>query len=104
MPGFSLSLLLLPSATSSSSPSPYTADQILAYLDAPGDAPGWHWTARSEPGVYTPKAAGADANEFAQEYKGKALKPTDAKVFVAAIKQACEDVKEAEPLITKYDT
>lgn len=101
MPGFSLSLLLLPKASDASSP--YTSDQILKYLDAPGDAPGWHWTARSEPGTYT-AASSSKSDEFAHEYKGTPLKPTDGKLFVAAIKQACEDIKEAEPLITKYDT
>ena len=45
MPGFSITLLLLPNGSSDS----YTSKQILELLDAPASAPGWKWTA-AEPG------------------------------------------------------
>ena len=45
MPGFSITLLLLPSGSSET----YTSQQILELLDAPASAPGWKWTA-AEPG------------------------------------------------------
>lgn len=48
MPGFSLTLLLLPSA---SEKPPYSAHEILEYLDAPASAPGWKWHAGREPGT-----------------------------------------------------
>ncbi|KAL7413994.1 dihydroxyacetone kinase [Mrakia frigida] len=99
MPGFSLSLLLLPKA----SEGPYTSEALLAHLDAPGDAPGWKWAAAAEPGVYTAKAEG-HSDEFAHEYKGTPVAPTDGKVFIEAIQQALKDVIAAEPLITRYDT
>ncbi len=44
MPGFSLTLLLLPREGEA-----YSQAQILEYLDAPADAPGWRWYAKSVP-------------------------------------------------------
>ena len=76
---------------------------FLFYHPAPGDAPGWKWAAAAEPGVYTAKAEG-HSDEFAHEYKGSPVAPTDGKVFIDSIKQALKDVIAAEPLITRYDT
>ena len=53
MPGFSLTLLLLPG-----SGEPYSSAQILELLDAPASAPGWKWTS-AEPG----KLSAADTHE-----------------------------------------
>ncbi|OCF45289.1 dihydroxyacetone kinase [Kwoniella heveanensis CBS 569] len=98
MPGFSLSLLLLPSKSDSSSP--YSSEQILEYLDAPASAPGWAWTSGQEPGVL-----GQKAEEVHQAKKGKEvdLAPTDSKAFLAAITRACKSIIEAEPELTKQD-
>jgi len=46
MPGFSLTLLLLPAPGD-----PYSSDELLRLLDAPASAPGWKWSASNEPGV-----------------------------------------------------
>ena len=46
MPGFSLTLLLLPGPGES-----YSSKQILELVDAPASAPGWKWTSGKEPGV-----------------------------------------------------
>jgi hypothetical protein len=44
MPGFSLTLLLLPRQGQA-----YSPDEILDYLDAPADVPGWRWYSKSAP-------------------------------------------------------
>jgi len=62
MPGFSISLFLLPRASESTG---YKTDELLSLLDAPGDAPGWSWHSKSEPGVYTPVAASGAVEEVA---------------------------------------
>ncbi|CED83175.1 dihydroxyacetone kinase [Phaffia rhodozyma] len=99
MPGFSVSLFLLPREGESA----YTADQLLSYVDAPGDAPGWAWNAASEPVVHVDTKE-ASSEEKAVKNNGSPLPPTSSSVFLAAIKQACEDVIAAEPEITRYDT
>ena len=45
MPGFSLTLLLLPSSGDK-----YSSSQILELLDSPASAPGWAWSSKTEPG------------------------------------------------------
>lgn len=49
MPGFSLTLLLLPR---DSDKGEYSSAQILEYLDAPASAPGWAYYSAAEPGVH----------------------------------------------------
>ena len=46
MPGFSLTLLLLPRRGEQ-----YDTQTVLEYLDEEVDAPGWKWNSRKEPGV-----------------------------------------------------
>lgn len=60
MPGFSLSLLLLPGDGDSEG---YSSKQILSLLDAPASAPGWKYYAATEPGVVS------DEKEQAAEVK-----------------------------------
>jgi hypothetical protein len=50
MPGFSLTVLLLPRGESTK----FSADQIIGFLDAGTDAPGWPWHARAEPTLGSP--------------------------------------------------
>lgn len=99
MPGFSVSLFLLPRAGESK----YTTSELLTLLDAPGDAPGWAWTSRAEPGVYTPPSGKSSAPEHAKN-TGAAVAPASQAKFLPAIKQACQDVIAAEPEITRFDT
>ena len=47
MPGFSLTILLLPRDGSPDSELA-TASQVLDLLDAPCDAPGWSWHSKSD--------------------------------------------------------
>ncbi|WWC66556.1 dihydroxyacetone kinase [Kwoniella pini CBS 10737] len=98
MPGFSLTLLLLPSKSESNSP--YSSEQILKYLDAPASAPGWAWTSGKEPGII-----GEKVDEVITEKKAKEvdLAPTDKKEFILAIQRACKALIAAEPELTEQD-
>lgn len=58
MPGFSLSLLLLPRQDDKEG---YTSDQILQLLDAPANAPGWKWYSKAEPGTLRAPAEASHA-------------------------------------------
>ncbi|ODO07331.1 dihydroxyacetone kinase [Cryptococcus wingfieldii CBS 7118] len=78
MPGFSLTLLLLPSASEKST---YSSEQILEYLDAPASAPGWSFYAAQEPGVIA----------------------SDAQSLLSAITRACKALIAAEPELTEQD-
>lgn len=62
MPGFSLTLFLLPRSGDE-----YSSETILKYLDAPASAPGWKWYAASEPGVHSAQT------EEVVVHKGKEL-------------------------------
>ncbi|WVW82122.1 dihydroxyacetone kinase [Kwoniella bestiolae CBS 10118] len=98
MPGFSLTLLLLPGKSESAK---YSSSQILEYLDAPASAPGWSWTSGKEPGV-----VGEKVDEAAvEDKKGKEvdLAPTDPSEFISAIKRSCRALIAAEPELTKQD-
>ena len=99
MPGFSITLLLLPAASDSSAPS---ASKLLSLLDDPAAAPGWKWTSNATPSAepVTP-AAQAAAAEVASA--GGKLKAADAKDFIAAIQRACKALNEEEPEITRMD-
>jgi dihydroxyacetone kinase len=52
MPGFSLTLLLLPGQGEE-----YSSEEILSLLDAPASSPGWKYYSAREPGVLDAKAA-----------------------------------------------
>lgn len=56
MPGFSLTLLLLPG-----SGEPYSSKDILSLLDAPASSPGWKYYSAQEPGKLDAKAAEVSA-------------------------------------------
>ncbi|ORY33982.1 Dak1 domain-domain-containing protein [Naematelia encephala] len=95
MPGFSLTLLLLPRSGDA-----YSSSEILSLLDAPASAPGWSWTAvGKEPGVLGAK------EEAVVETKGKEvdLAPADSKAFLDAITRACKALIAAEPELTQQD-
>lgn len=49
MPGFSISLVLLPREGEAK----HTSDELLSLLDAPADAPGWRWHSAAEPGLHS---------------------------------------------------
>ncbi|WRT63983.1 dihydroxyacetone kinase [Kwoniella shivajii] len=98
MPGFSLSLLLLPSKSESST---YSSSQILEYLDAPASAPGWSWSSGKEPGVIGEKVEEAATQKHAA--KEADLAPTDSGEFISAIQRSCKALIAAEPELTEQD-
>lgn len=97
MPGFSLTLLLLPRA-SESGPS---ADKLLSLLDEPASVPGWKWTAGKAP-LATPVAPVASTNLAAAEDPAQ-MKASDETACVEAIKRACNAVIREEAEITRMD-
>lgn len=98
MPGFSLTLLLLPGASDANAPD---ASLLLSLLDEPAAVPGWKWTVGNSPSdsIITPQAAAAAA---ADETSAR-LKAPDAKVFTDAIERACAGLIKEEPEITRMD-
>lgn len=62
MPGFSLTLLLLPRSGEK-----YSSSQILELLDAPASAPGWAWSSKTEPGKIGAKVEESHAVSKGQE-------------------------------------
>ncbi|GAA5992031.1 hypothetical protein JCM10908_000706 [Rhodotorula pacifica] len=118
LPGFSLTLLLLPrepvplppSTSSSSSSTNFAVDTnlLLELFDAPTEAPAWKWGFRGEPEMLVEeeeekgrkKSAGGDEKEAGV----KGPRPTDPKLFLAALESALKSVIAAEPEITRYDT
>lgn len=105
MPGFSLTLLLLPS---SPSPTMLTIDDpppeeiILSLLDVTTDAPGWKWTSRAPPSGLPPPPA-ALTSERAADRVPK-VRVQDTEEFSHAVERACNALDRAEPEITRMDT
>lgn len=117
MPGFSLSVFVLPRS------GPFTSGQVLEYLDTATDAPGWPWHAKAEP-VSDSIIAAQSATEVDEQrgslpvlkresslllsevsltYPCRVL-AASSDVFVGAIKRAAEALVAAEPEITRQDT
>ena len=99
MPGFSITLFLLPGASDSSAPD---TSLLLSLLDDPAAAPGWKWNSNAVPSAepITP-ASKADAGALASS--AHKLKAADPKGFIEAIHRACKALNEEEPEITRMD-
>ena len=97
MPGFSLTLLLLPDAGDANAPD---TDLLLSLLDEPAAVPGWKWTVGSAPSdsIITPQAAAASTTGGTST-----LKAADGAAFTSAIQRACEGLIREEPEITRMD-
>ncbi|KAI0788772.1 dihydroxyacetone kinase [Abortiporus biennis] len=100
MPGFSLTLLLLPSSNDTSSP---TSSQILSLLDEPSNAPGWKWTSHAKPGVPIQSVAIAKEDEGNVKKVEEKLVAEDPAAFIDAVKRACKALVDEEPEITRMD-
>ena len=97
MPGFSLTVLLLPDGQAGAP----RASDILALLDDVPDAPGWKWASRSTPGQPTQKTTAGRAQAAAAATIK--LKAQDPKFFNDAVKRACNALIKEEPEITRMD-
>ncbi|KAF7303561.1 Dihydroxyacetone kinase [Mycena indigotica] len=100
MPGFSISLVLLPRAEDTQAPK---ASFLLSLLDAPAQTPGWKWSSGAPPVTPTPLAPPPHppAKRAADATAVSASKPSE---FVTAIQRACDAVVAAEAEITRMDT
>ncbi|XP_006461851.1 hypothetical protein AGABI2DRAFT_222826 [Agaricus bisporus var. bisporus H97] len=98
MPGFSITLLLLPREGDASAPS---AQHILSLLDDKPDVPGWKWSSAQPPAAKASQIIQSTAT--AQQSKPRILKAVDPDAFVKKIRQAANALIKAEPDITRMD-
>jgi dihydroxyacetone kinase len=98
MPGFSITLLLLPRAND-----PVEQSHLLALLDAKAETPGWKWTSTSAPSFPDEQEAPPPAPPSTSK-SSSGLSSSDPGAFIAAIQRACKAVVDAEPEITRMDT
>lgn len=128
MPGFSLTLMLLPreadAPTAFQSKLSFDKDLLLELFDAPTDAPGWRWSAKQAPESRIEEQKLKGSKQDNEDVKGPARKydqssrqeemrlsctdvhrlaATDSKLFIDALSSALKSVIAAEPDITKYD-
>ncbi|KAF8141640.1 dihydroxyacetone kinase [Boletus edulis] len=99
MPGFSLTLLLLPGTESDDV---ISTDLILSLLDDPTNAPGWRWSSKTEPKTVVETASLASVNTVPPSSQS-ALRAPDARSFESAIERACKALLAAEGEITDMD-
>lgn len=98
MPGFSITLLLLPTKDDSEAPS---IDLVLSLLDDQPDVPGWKWSARSPP-IPDLGSRVNNRNPMINETPPRFVKFKNEDVC-RRVKQAAEALIRAEPEITKMD-
>ncbi|ESK97846.1 dihydroxyacetone kinase [Moniliophthora roreri MCA 2997] len=97
MPGFSITLLLLPDSASDPSTS-----LILSLLDEKTDAPGWKWSSGT-PVQSLQEVSASSTTSAAIGSKGEAVAVPNPEQFIASIKKACEALVKEEPEITRMD-
>ncbi|KAG8698669.1 Dihydroxyacetone kinase 2 [Ceratobasidium sp. 395] len=95
MPGFSVTLFLLPSDDQG----PATIDVLLELLDAPAKTPAWTWTSTSPPGSIKKPTAPSKSESVDVKETGDNVSTQ----FVDAVRRACEGLIRAEPEITQMD-
>ncbi|KAJ6479285.1 dihydroxyacetone kinase [Mycena vitilis] len=100
MPGFSLSLLLLPRPNEAGAP---TLASLLALLDAPAQTPGWKWNSGAPPLTPTPLAPAASSSASITTATS-AISAADPAAFLKALQGASAALAAAEPEITRMDT
>ena len=100
MPGFSLTLLLLPTALDGNAPS---TTKILSLLDEKTEAPGWRWSSGSIPKPLTEATKTPSTTNIQSTKNYPKLSALDASAFISSIRNACNSVIAAEPVITQMD-
>lgn len=98
MPGFSITLLLLPTS------GPITSSSLLSLLDEPTGAQGWKWSSRSVPAPLTAKIQAKVTKAAAAPVVGAPLKAANPKQFTASIENACKALVKEEPELTRMDS
>ncbi|KAK7039503.1 dihydroxyacetone kinase [Favolaschia claudopus] len=99
MPGFSISLLLLPRVDEK-----HEAAKILSLLDAPAQTPGWKWNSTAPPNTPTPLAPAASSTKASTSSSSARIAAAQPAEFIAALQRACAALVAAEPEITRMDT
>ncbi len=99
MPGFSLTLLLLPSSIEKESP---PLDLILTLLDDKPQVPGWKWTSATSLSPYSNQETFGQ-KEYQAKEMGRVI-PSDPSAFIESIRRAATALIKAEPEITKMDS
>ena len=100
MPGFSITLLLLPRPDEEA---PYDAKQRLGFLDDVPDVPAWRWTRTASPDGITPVSLPPSSDTATSTHLDRVLGIQDREGYLAAIRRACEAVSKAEPELTEMD-
>jgi dihydroxyacetone kinase len=100
MPGFSITLLLLPQANDSTS---LPSSLLLSLLDEDCNAPGWKWSPKCPPSTETCPTSEAMFPP-AKKRQTAQMVVSDPKLFVSAIEKACKALIAAEAEITRLDT
>ncbi|KAI0077705.1 dihydroxyacetone kinase [Panus rudis PR-1116 ss-1] len=102
MPGFSITLLLLPSGDDKDAPA---ESEILSLLDQPTNAPGWKWASGQVPAGLGQATGSTTTNApAATPTSGETkLAASDPEAFINAFKKACKALIDEEPEITKFD-
>lgn len=102
MPGYSITVLLLPDSSEKNAPS---ASLLLELLDDKPNVPGWKWSAPSKPlapSAQIKQTSGTgSAAAVAETIR---LRAEDPQAFIASVKRACEALIEAEPELTRMDS
>ncbi|EGN96653.1 hypothetical protein SERLA73DRAFT_111299 [Serpula lacrymans var. lacrymans S7.3] len=99
MPGFSITLLLLPGSHDHTN---ISSDLILSLLDDDTNAPGWKWSSKSTPSRTTSQTVEASPTDTTG--RTAHLKAPDVGLFNAAVQRACQALITAEPDITRMDS
>lgn len=103
MPGFSITTLLLPSASETGKEVP-DASLLLSLVDAPANVPGWKWASNTAPPDTAQIPSGAKKQgSVAAAQETVTLRAEDSKAFDTAVERACRALGDAEPEITRYD-
>ncbi|KAF8637581.1 hypothetical protein AX17_002650 [Amanita inopinata Kibby_2008] len=102
MPGFSLSLLRLPSSEDANAPA---QSYILSLLDEKPDVPGWRWSSGRTPlGPLSQSSSSLSDDQINLQKSFIRLKFIDPRAFVNMIQRVCNSLIAAEPEITRMDT
>ena len=100
MPGFSLTLLLLP-RTGETAPSP--GSEIISLLDEKPNTPGWKWCSGLPPPVVSSTSTNPPGGSSTSQSKGRILAAPDPINFMEAIQRAAQAIIQHEPELTHLD-
>jgi len=100
MPGFSITLLLLPTEDEVGAP---LASEILSLLDDKPDVPGWKWSSGSPPLPQSQQVLSGNPVATTTPGLGEIVAPKAAE-FIENIKRAAHALINAESEITRMDS